>query len=326
RSHDDLLNDFEMATEGNGDLPVPDLRTMDELCQPSLNGRGGPISPIAIQATKFEMKNDMIQQSIKVNGVTDDALHEAITKEMHDGLGRATTNTSSLEAEQGSGNISKTQTKATPSSPSSPRTSSKGGLGYHVAIGDNICTKLSNKVTTLENELTSTKAVYNTALITLTKRVKKLEKKLKHKRKRAIIVSSEDEEASLNHEDSSKKGRMIKEIDEDKNVNLVQSSKQGEAHEIAEHRMDLSTSSQIDDDETLAETLLNIKRSAAKDNEIKMFFNNTMESIRKFVPMGSEGQVADSKAEEGSSKEGKSLKRPTEEELGQEQEDEEEIV
>nr|GEX45448.1 reverse transcriptase domain-containing protein [Tanacetum cinerariifolium] len=103
RSHTDptLLNNSEMATEGNGDLPVPDLRTMKELCQPSLNGRGGPIVPIAIKTTKFELKNDMIQQvqnscqfhglpgddankhldkflnvtqSIKVNGVTGDAL------------------------------------------------------------------------------------------------------------------------------------------------------------------------------------------------------------------------------------------------------------
>nr|GEV79616.1 DNA-directed DNA polymerase [Tanacetum cinerariifolium] len=91
-----------MAAEGNGDLPVPDLRTIEELCQPSLNGRGGPIAPIAIQATNFGLKNDMIQQvqnscqfhgllgddankhldkllhvteSIKVNGITDDALH-----------------------------------------------------------------------------------------------------------------------------------------------------------------------------------------------------------------------------------------------------------
>nr|GFA90762.1 reverse transcriptase domain-containing protein [Tanacetum cinerariifolium] len=101
RADPTLLNDFEMAAEGNGDLPVPDLQTMKELCQPSLNGRGGPIAPIAIQATNFELKNDMIQQvqnscqfhglpsddankhpdkflhvtqSIKVNGVTDDAL------------------------------------------------------------------------------------------------------------------------------------------------------------------------------------------------------------------------------------------------------------
>nr|GEX23188.1 reverse transcriptase domain-containing protein [Tanacetum cinerariifolium] len=69
-----LLNDFEMAAEGNADPPVPDLRTMEELCQLFLNGRGGPIVSIAIQATKFGIKNDMIQQSIKLNGVTDDAL------------------------------------------------------------------------------------------------------------------------------------------------------------------------------------------------------------------------------------------------------------
>nr|GFD12125.1 reverse transcriptase domain-containing protein [Tanacetum cinerariifolium] len=101
RTDPTLLNDFEMAAEGPSDLPVPDLRTMKELCQPFLNGRGGPISAIAIQATNFGQKNDMIQQvqnfiqfhglqgddanknlekflhvtqSIKVNGVTDDAL------------------------------------------------------------------------------------------------------------------------------------------------------------------------------------------------------------------------------------------------------------
>nr|GEZ57240.1 reverse transcriptase domain-containing protein [Tanacetum cinerariifolium] len=101
RSDPTLLNNSEMAAKGPGDLPVPDLRTMEELCQPSLNGRGGPIAPIAIQETNFGLKNDMIQQvhnscqfhglpgddankhlnkffhvtqSIKVNGVTDDAL------------------------------------------------------------------------------------------------------------------------------------------------------------------------------------------------------------------------------------------------------------
>nr|GEY99036.1 putative reverse transcriptase domain-containing protein [Tanacetum cinerariifolium] len=103
RSHSDptLLNNSEMAAEGLGDLPVPDLQTIEELCQPSLNGRGGPVAPIAIQATDFGLKNNMIQQvqnscqfhgllgddankhldkflhvtqSIKVNGVTDNAL------------------------------------------------------------------------------------------------------------------------------------------------------------------------------------------------------------------------------------------------------------
>nr|GEW63979.1 hypothetical protein [Tanacetum cinerariifolium] len=55
-----------MAAEGLGDLPVPDLRTMEELCQPSLNGRGGPIATIAIQAMNFGLKNDMIQQMAKM--------------------------------------------------------------------------------------------------------------------------------------------------------------------------------------------------------------------------------------------------------------------
>nr|GEY84135.1 reverse transcriptase domain-containing protein [Tanacetum cinerariifolium] len=57
-----LLNDFEMATDENGDPPVLDLRTKEELCQPNLNGRGGPIAPIAIQATNFGLKNDIIQK------------------------------------------------------------------------------------------------------------------------------------------------------------------------------------------------------------------------------------------------------------------------
>nr|GEY21180.1 reverse transcriptase domain-containing protein [Tanacetum cinerariifolium] len=57
-----FLGHAEMATDGNGDPPVPDLRAMDELCQPTLNGRGGPVAPIAIQATNFGLKNDMIQQ------------------------------------------------------------------------------------------------------------------------------------------------------------------------------------------------------------------------------------------------------------------------
>nr|GFD03585.1 reverse transcriptase domain-containing protein [Tanacetum cinerariifolium] len=57
-----LLNNSEMAAKGPGYLPVPDLRTMEELCQPSLNGRGGPIALIAIQAMNFGLKNDMIQQ------------------------------------------------------------------------------------------------------------------------------------------------------------------------------------------------------------------------------------------------------------------------
>nr|GFC29219.1 reverse transcriptase domain-containing protein [Tanacetum cinerariifolium] len=87
-SHADptLLNDFEMAAEGNGDPPVPDLWTMVELRQPSLNGRGGPIAPIAIQATNFELKNDMIQQvqnSCQFHGLPGDDATKHLDKFLH---------------------------------------------------------------------------------------------------------------------------------------------------------------------------------------------------------------------------------------------------
>nr|GEU92157.1 reverse transcriptase domain-containing protein [Tanacetum cinerariifolium] len=66
RSDPTLLNNSEMAAKGPTDQPVPDLRTMKELCQPSLNGWGGPIAPITIQAMHFGLKNDMIQQKAKM--------------------------------------------------------------------------------------------------------------------------------------------------------------------------------------------------------------------------------------------------------------------
>nr|GFB74804.1 reverse transcriptase domain-containing protein [Tanacetum cinerariifolium]GFB84561.1 reverse transcriptase domain-containing protein [Tanacetum cinerariifolium] len=75
-----------MAAEGNGDLPVPDLRTMEELCQPSLNGRGGPIAPIAIQETNFGLKNDMIQQvqnSCQFHGLLGDDANKHLDKFLH---------------------------------------------------------------------------------------------------------------------------------------------------------------------------------------------------------------------------------------------------
>nr|GEU97036.1 reverse transcriptase domain-containing protein [Tanacetum cinerariifolium] len=75
-----------MADEGNGDPPVPDLRTMKELYQPSLNGRGGPIVPIVIQATNFGLKNDMIQQvqnSCQFHGLSGDDANKHLDEFSH---------------------------------------------------------------------------------------------------------------------------------------------------------------------------------------------------------------------------------------------------
>nr|GEX35650.1 reverse transcriptase domain-containing protein [Tanacetum cinerariifolium] len=57
-----------MATDGNDDPPILDLLTMEELCQPTLNGRGD-------DANKHLDKFLHVTQSIRVNEVTDDAVH-----------------------------------------------------------------------------------------------------------------------------------------------------------------------------------------------------------------------------------------------------------
>nr|GEU37947.1 hypothetical protein [Tanacetum cinerariifolium] len=249
------------------------------------------------------------------SNVPSNVADEAITKEIHDGLGRATTTASSLEAEQGSGNISKTQTKVTPSGLSSPRTSSEGGPGCHITIWDSPVQARPERLSNLPNEPTLEE-----------------ENKLRHKRRRAVVDSSEDEEASLDKEDSPKQGRMIKEINEDENTNLVKSNKQGEAHETSRRRKESDDTESAANDKGKAimqesEPLKKIKKKEmihiSLDEEIA-------QSIRNFVPTESEDQIVDSKAGEGSSKEGESLKRSAEEELGHEQQKkqlvEEEIV
>nr|GEY27911.1 reverse transcriptase domain-containing protein [Tanacetum cinerariifolium] len=59
---------------------------MEELCQPSLNGRGGPIAPIAIQAMNFGLKKDMIQQvqnSCQFHGLPGDDANKHLDKFLH---------------------------------------------------------------------------------------------------------------------------------------------------------------------------------------------------------------------------------------------------
>ncbi|GJU28206.1 hypothetical protein Tco_1166827, partial [Tanacetum coccineum] len=61
------------------------------------------------------------------SGPTESVAHEAIHKELGDILVRAATTASSLEAEQDSGNITKTRSKETPNEYSSLGTTSGGG-------------------------------------------------------------------------------------------------------------------------------------------------------------------------------------------------------
>ncbi|GKC32927.1 reverse transcriptase domain-containing protein, partial [Tanacetum coccineum] len=58
-------------------------RSMEELCQPSINGRGGPIAPIPIQATDFGLRHHMIQQvqnTCQFHGLSGDDANRHIDK------------------------------------------------------------------------------------------------------------------------------------------------------------------------------------------------------------------------------------------------------
>ncbi|GJZ08363.1 putative ribonuclease H-like domain-containing protein [Tanacetum coccineum] len=159
------------------------------------------------------------------SGPTDNVADEAVNEEMDDSLVRAATTASSLEAEQDSGNIDKTRSKATPNEPSSLGTSSGGGPRRQDTMGDTIartrfenvsktsndsllagvntprsdedrlklnelmefCTKLQQRVLDLEN----TKTAQAQEITSLKLRVKKLEKKggsRTHKLKRLYKV------------------------------------------------------------------------------------------------------------------------------------------
>ncbi|GKD97921.1 hypothetical protein Tco_1381818, partial [Tanacetum coccineum] len=134
--------------------------------------------------------------------------YEAVHKELGNSLLRAATTASSLEAEQDSGNINKTQSKATPNESSSQETNSGGGPWF---------LDLEQTKTTQHNEIASLK-----------RRVKKLEKKNRsrtHMLKRlykvglTARVESSDDEESLG-EDASKQG-WIDVIDADEEITLV---------------------------------------------------------------------------------------------------------
>nr|GEX62194.1 putative ribonuclease H-like domain-containing protein [Tanacetum cinerariifolium] len=201
---------------------------------------------------------------------------EAINQEEGDRVERAIITDASLEAAQDSGcpkrqetmggTSAKTRSERVLEQPNKPPLTEGHTSGSYTLRSNEgriilaelmeTCTTLSNRVTQLENELSTTKSVYNKAFITLTNKVKKLESQLKQKRSSSVIHSSDKEGPSVHIEDSLKQGRIIKVMDKGKNFDLV--SVQGEVQETAEHSRD-------DDDEILVETLLNIKKSLAKD-------------------------------------------------------------
>nr|GEU73844.1 hypothetical protein [Tanacetum cinerariifolium] len=168
---------------------------------------------------------------------------KAVNKELDDRLVRAATTASSLEAKQDSGNINKTQSKAT-MKPVPLGTTFDGGLRCQEAMEDTIAQTRFKNVSKLSNDslLTREKTKITQALeiTSLKRRVKKLEKKQRlrtHKLKRlynvgltAWVDSSKDEQ-SLD-QDASKQGRKITDIDADEDITLVNDQDDAEMFDV----------------------------------------------------------------------------------------------
>nr|GFB70940.1 hypothetical protein [Tanacetum cinerariifolium] len=177
------------------------------------------------------------------SGLTEFVTDEAVHKELGDNLVRAATTASSLGAEHDSGNITKTQSKATPNESSSQGTNSGGGLRCQETIKDTIaqtrfenvskqsndsllargntlrsdddrlklhelmalCTNLQNKILDLEK----TKTTQFNKIASLKRRVKKLKKRNRHDEKAAKKLQAEfDEEERLTREKAKKEERV----------------------------------------------------------------------------------------------------------------------
>nr|GEV74014.1 hypothetical protein [Tanacetum cinerariifolium] len=145
------------------------------------------INLLLLVIRKTKRKDTELPQT---SGPTTNIAEEAVNEEINDSLKRVATTASSLEVEQDSGNINKTQSKATLNEPSSIGTSSGSGPKCQETMRDTIaqtsdedglklkelmelCTTLQNKVLDLGN----TKTTQALEIDSLKKRVKKLEKK-----------------------------------------------------------------------------------------------------------------------------------------------------
>ncbi|GJV47791.1 hypothetical protein Tco_1438003 [Tanacetum coccineum] len=175
-----------------------------------------------VDGKKIIITESSVRRDLQLTDEEDEVVH----KELGNSLVRAATTASNLEAEQDSGNINKTQSKATPNESSSPITNSGGGPWCQETMRDTIaqtrfesvskhsndsllargntlqsdedrlqldelmalCTTLQNRVLDLEK----TKTTQHNEIASLKRRVKKLEKKDRlrtHRLKRLYKVS-----------------------------------------------------------------------------------------------------------------------------------------
>ncbi|GJT74781.1 hypothetical protein Tco_1041506 [Tanacetum coccineum] len=233
-----------------------------------------PKDPSTYRRTKRGRNTKVPQSGGSPNKVGD----EAINEEMLDSVERAATTATSLEAEQASGNIHKTQFTATLNEPFSLELGSGGhtlgsgedSMEHQIELTDNVpntphdsplpggytpgsdegrlkleelmamCIKLSKQVLDLEKE----KDAQAVEILKLKKRVKKLERQRKssisHPRRRIYrqVESSDDD---LDEEDASKQGRTS-----DKTKPMFKDSDFDDLNDLVDKGMDFVQERDVD--------------------------------------------------------------------------------
>ncbi|GKD52769.1 hypothetical protein Tco_1281745 [Tanacetum coccineum] len=245
--------------------------------------------------------------------------------------GGAATIVSSIDAGYGSGNITKSPTMPYDSPLLGGHTpgSDKGSMTLHELTV--LCTNLSNKVESMEIELKQTKQTYGAAFNKLIKKVKKLEQTVKtsQARRRTNIIASDDEEDLVIDDPSKQRMSKIEEMDLDTEISLVPLHVEvqgryghnldtqegfGAGPEVTAADAELNTASTFvsiaspqrhadttANELTLAETLMEINKSVAKDkSKAKM---DETESPRKMkqreqVQISRDAEVAQKLQEE----------------------------
>ncbi|GKE45976.1 hypothetical protein Tco_1473260, partial [Tanacetum coccineum] len=203
--------------QGEGSAMPTDPQHTPTITQPSTSQPKKTQKP-----RKPKIKNNEVPQP---SGSTDNVADEAVYKKSDDSLVRVATTASSLEAEQASGNINKTRSKATLNEPNPQGTGSGSGPRCQETIGDTIaqtrfenvsktsndsllvgintprsdkdrlklnelmefCTKLQQRVLDLENTKTA-QAHEITSLKLIVKKLEKKEGSRTHKLKRLYKV------------------------------------------------------------------------------------------------------------------------------------------
>nr|GEZ05245.1 hypothetical protein [Tanacetum cinerariifolium] len=195
----------------------------------NINGEAQPHANV--DGKKVVISEALIKRDLQFGDEGETIADEVVNEEMYESLKRATITATSLDEKHDRGNISKTQSKATPNEPSSPKTSSGGGPKRQATVRDTITQTRSENVSNFFNDppLLRVNTLRTKEIANLKKRVKRLERKRKsisHGLKRlykvglSARVESSTYEESLGEEDASKPER-ISDIDANQDIYLV---------------------------------------------------------------------------------------------------------